>query len=433
MSKQTQTTETAKLAKNGLTPALRFPEFSEAGEWEEKRLGEIADFFKGKGISKADIDLQGKTPCIRYGELYTLYGETIYKVYSKTNCPASELFFSHKNDVLLPASGETKIDIATASCVMLDDIALGGDVNIIRLNQNGIFLSYYLNGAKKVDIAKVAQGDSVVHLYTSQLKKIDIALPTLPEQQRIADCLSSLDELITAQGQKLEALKTHKKGLMQGLFPADGETLPALRFPEFQDAGEWGEKRLGEIADPVTLKAKEINNNIILTLSAEHGLVVQSAYFGKKIASENVDRYTKVLIEDFVYNDRATKFNTYGTIKRLSQYQEGVVSPIYKCFRFKKTEEPVFWEWYFESGTHTPELQGLANEGARGGRFNISIQMFLSTFAPRPTLPEQQRIADCLSSLDELISAQGQKLEALKEHKKGLMQGLFPRSEEVRP
>lgn len=126
--------------------------------------------------------------------------------------------------MIIPASGETQIDIATASCVVKSGIALGGDLNIIRSKTNGVFLAYYLNSAKKKAIAKVAQGISVVHLYASQLKTLKINIPMFSEQQKIADCLSSIDELIEAQTQKLDTLKAHKKGLMQQLFPsADDE------------------------------------------------------------------------------------------------------------------------------------------------------------------------------------------------------------------
>lgn len=201
--------------KHPLKPQLRFPEFR---EWEEKTLDDIARFFKGKGILKSDIDLQGEISCIRYGELYTIYNEVIMCVFLKTKLPQSELFLSQKNDVLIPSSGETKLDIAKASCVLIDDVALGGDLNILRSNESGIFLSYLLNGAYKREIAKKAQGDTVVHLYSSQLKLLDVMLPKKPEQQKIADCLSSLDDLITAQAQKIEILKRHKKGLMQQLF-----------------------------------------------------------------------------------------------------------------------------------------------------------------------------------------------------------------------
>jgi len=228
---QTQKLDTLKTHKKGLMqqlfpaegetlPKLRFPEFRDTPTWKERTLNESADLYKGKGISKADIDVQGKVPCIRYGELYTIYSEVIETVFSKTSNPPSDLFFSRKNDVIIPASGETKIDIAKASCVMHDNVALGGDLNVIRSSHNGVFLSYYLNGPKKVDIAKIAQGDTVVHLYPSQLQLLEIGLPIADEQKKIADCLSSIDELITAQTHKLATLKTHKKGLMQQLFPA---------------------------------------------------------------------------------------------------------------------------------------------------------------------------------------------------------------------
>ena len=120
-------------------PKLRFPEFK--GEWERKRLGDIAKFSKGKGISKSEIAEDGKTDCIRYGELYTRYGEVINNVYSRTNVDAKKLVLSEANDVIIPASGETQIDISTASCVIKSGVALGGDLNIIKTENNGVFLS----------------------------------------------------------------------------------------------------------------------------------------------------------------------------------------------------------------------------------------------------------------------------------------------------
>ncbi|WP_218054332.1 restriction endonuclease subunit S [Phenylobacterium immobile] len=171
----------------------------------------------------------------------------------------------------------------------------------------------------------------------------------------------------------------------------------------------------------------------VLSLSGEHGLVLQSDYFGKKIAGDSTDRYLKIRKDDFVYNDRTTKASSFGTIKRLSDYSGGIVSPIYKCFRFQPSENPAFWEWYFESGSHDPALGGLVNEGARAGRFNISVTQFLSTNAWRPEEPEQQKIAKCLDSVDALIAAQRRKVEALRAHKKGLMQHLFPQEGDTQP
>jgi type I restriction enzyme, S subunit len=210
---------------------------------------------------------------------------------------------------------------------------------------------------------------------------------------------------------------------------------PELRFPEFRDAPSWDGKELSSIADPVSERADNEGQHNILTLSGEHGLVLQSEYFGKQIAGTSSERYLRIQRDDFVYNDRTTKASAYGTIKRLKHHPHGIVSPIYKCFRFKGGELPSFWEWYFESGAHEAQLRSLANEGARAGRFNVSIDRFLSTiaFSPDPQSSEQAKIAECLSTLDELIDAERQKLDALKTQKQGLVQEFFPRKGEAAP
>ena len=227
---QSQKLELLKHHKKGLmqnlfpkegekVPKYRFPEFLKDGEWEEKTMDKVATFLKGKGISKSDVVENGSLPCIRYGELYTHYNETISTIKSYTNLSPDDLVLSEANDVIIPASGETQEDIATASCVLQSGIALGGDLNIIRTKINGVFLSYFLNNVKKNEIAQLAQGNSVVHLYPNQLKTLEISIPKPKEQQKIASCLSALDELMNVQSEKIEQLKLHKRGLMQGLFP----------------------------------------------------------------------------------------------------------------------------------------------------------------------------------------------------------------------
>ena len=202
-------------------PRLRVPEFQNAGEWESHTLGNVVTISKGKGVAKADVVENGTTACIRYAELYTRYGEVISDVQSRTNIPVNNLILSEAGDVIVPASGETKEDIATCACVLDAGVALGSDMNVLRSGIDGRFFSYYLNGCKRAALAKVAQGDTVAHLYPSQISKLEIDFPSeLAEQQRIANCLTSLDDLIAAQTQKLDALKTHKKGLMQQLFPS---------------------------------------------------------------------------------------------------------------------------------------------------------------------------------------------------------------------
>ena len=202
-------------------PRLRFPEFRDAGEWEEQTLGATVHILKGKGVAKTDVVEGGTTRCIRYAELYTVYGEVIVDVISRTNVPLDHLVFSEPGDVIIPASGETKEDIATCACVIDGGVALGSDLNVLRSDMDGRFLSYYLNGVKRAELAKVAQGHTVAHLYPSQISQLSITVPwSDAEQRRIADCLSSLDARIAAEGEKLAALKTHKKGLMQQLFPS---------------------------------------------------------------------------------------------------------------------------------------------------------------------------------------------------------------------
>ena len=195
-------------------PNLRFPEFQEEGE--EKRVSEIADLFKGNGISKEQLTDTGE-PCILYGELYTKYkSEVISDIFSKTDIDTRKLVKSKANDVIIPCSGETAVDIATARCVPYDNILLGGDLNIIRLYDcDGSFMSYQLNGKRKYDLAKVAQGVSVVHLYGDHLKGVKTYNPCLEEQKKIAKLLSLLDERIATQNKIIDKLQSLIKGIAQ--------------------------------------------------------------------------------------------------------------------------------------------------------------------------------------------------------------------------
>lgn len=206
--------EKIKGSKNLNVPHLRFTEFS--GEWKEELLDRIATLSKGIGIPKEQLSEDGD-PCILYGELYTKYkSEIIKQVESKTDIDGSKLKRSKANDVIIPCSGETAVDIATARCVPFDSILLGGDLNVISLHKyDGAFMSYQLNGKRKYDIARVAQGVSVVHLYGEHLKTIKTYNPTLPEQQKIAILLSLLDERIATQNKIIDKLQSLIKGIAQ--------------------------------------------------------------------------------------------------------------------------------------------------------------------------------------------------------------------------
>lgn len=197
-------------------PPLRFPEF--VGEWKVEQLDSIATLSKGVGISKEQLSEEGE-PCILYGELYTKYkSEIIKQIESKTDIDCSKLKRSKANDVIIPCSGETAVDIATARCVPFDNILLGGDLNIISLHQyDGAFMSYQLNGKRKFDIAKVAQGVSVVHLYGEHLKTIKTYNPSLQEQCKIAKLLSLLDERIATQNKIIEKYESLIQAISQSV------------------------------------------------------------------------------------------------------------------------------------------------------------------------------------------------------------------------
>ncbi|VDZ34079.1 type-I specificity determinant subunit [Staphylococcus aureus] len=226
-------------------PELRFPGFE--GEWEEKKLGDVATFAKGKLGAKKDVSQNG-VPIILYGELYTKYGAIVSKIFSKTDIPENKLKIAKKNDVLIPSSGETAIDIATASCIYLNKgVAVGGDINILTpQKQDDRFISLSINGINKNELSKYAQGKTVVHLYNNDIKNLKIVFPSeFEEQVRIGDFFSKLDRQIELEEQKLELLQQQKKGYMQKIFSQE------LRFKDEngEEYPEWEEKQLGEVAE----------------------------------------------------------------------------------------------------------------------------------------------------------------------------------------
>ena len=176
-------------------------------------MEKVCSFSKGYGISKENLSLEG-TPCILYGELYTIYKIAIAKkIKSRTGLNPKELFHSKKNDVIIPCSGETAEDIATSVCIPYDDILLGGDLIVIRSSLDGAFLSNQLNSARKYDIARIAQGKSIVHLQADELKKIDIVFPSIEEQHKISDFIDLIDDRIEVQNKIIK----HRKSLIFSL------------------------------------------------------------------------------------------------------------------------------------------------------------------------------------------------------------------------
>lgn len=183
------------------------------------KLEDICAFLKGNGLSKMDLSVNGNE-CILYGELYTKYKEIAETIYSKTEVNIKNPLLSIKEDVLIPSSGETVIDISTATCVMVDNVIIGGDLNLIRKKRNNIdgrYISYVINYIKKYEIAKLAQGFSVVHLYSNHIKNLKVKYPDLSEQKKLIDLLEVINKKNNVLKIKAKSLVNLKKGLMQQL------------------------------------------------------------------------------------------------------------------------------------------------------------------------------------------------------------------------
>lgn len=196
-------------------PTLRFPNYN--GEWQKTVMGKVCSFRKGYGIAKDDLS-SGGTPCILYGELYTTYKTAIAKtIKSKTSIQSKSLVYSQKDDVIIPCSGETAEDIATSICVPYDGVLLSGDLTIVHSDLDGAFLSNQINSVRKFDIARIAQGKSIVHLQADELKKIFIFYPSIQEQRKISAFIDKIDERIEIQNKIIEDLKVLKKELNYSL------------------------------------------------------------------------------------------------------------------------------------------------------------------------------------------------------------------------
>lgn len=188
-------------------------------DWEEKRLEEMFFGLKGQGLSKDDISDTANNLCILYGELFTRYNEIIIDIASRTDLVGKVL--SKKGDLLIPSSTTTTaIDLAKVSAILLDDIVLGGDINILRPRQNisSVFYAYYLSSYKRNQLGKLGQGITIVHLYYSHMKDMSIDVPSIKEQQKIADFLSAIDNSIDKVREQIEQTQAFKKAMLQQMF-----------------------------------------------------------------------------------------------------------------------------------------------------------------------------------------------------------------------
>ncbi len=414
--------------KDKMVPRLRFPEFREAGEWEGVQLRELGQLVSGLTYTPDDVREDGllvlRSSNIQNGVI--VLDDCVYVTPEIKGANPTM-----PNDILICVRNGSKNLIGKNALIPkgLPRCTHGAFMTVFRSKSPQFVHQLFQTDSYYTQVSSDL-GATINSINGSQFIKYKFFVPNPKEQQKIADCLSSLDDLITTQNQKLEALKTHKKGLMQQLFPAEGETVPRLRFSEFREAGEWSPYPLGEISrfssggTPSKEVAEYWGGSIpwISASSMYDTKINKSELNVTALAIGNGTRITKkgsllILVRgSMLFNRVPIGIATVDVAFNQDVKALEVNASIFELFLLYQLIS-------FESRIQINET------GIGAGKIETDDLKNLVVFIP--TKAEQQKIADCLSSLDDLITAQSQKLDALKIHKKGLMQQLFPNPNEI--
>ncbi len=366
-------------------------------DWEVKRLGEICTHFKsGNTITSIDIHDDG---------LYPVYGGNGLRGYANT--------FTHDGNYIL-------IGRQGALCGNINYVEgknyISEHAIAVQTNENMQWLKYKL---ENWNLNRFSESSAQPGLSVEKLVRYKLVIPTRLEQNKIADILQLWDTAIAKQTALIEQLTLRKRGLMQQLLTGK------KRLKGFE--GAWKRKKLGDIAERITRKNEENNQNVV-TISAQRGFVVQTDFFNKSVASEILDNYYLVHRDEFCYNKSYSNGYPMGAIKRLKTFDKAVVTALYICFKLKEKPQTNidFFEQYCESGLLNKELVKVANEGGRAhGLLNVTPDDFFNMHMGVPSFEEQTVIASVLVNADKEIEIQKQKLAAMQEQKKGLMQVLL--------
>jgi type I restriction enzyme S subunit len=417
-----------------LVPERRFPEFQEAGAWENVALGSVASISTKKVGNKTCVPMS-ITSGVGLVSQMEKFGRIIagdsYKNYLQLQ----------KNDFAYNKSATKEYPEGFIALYTGDELAAvpNSIFSCFRVQEDAIspsYLNYLFLGnlhgrwlRKFIEVSARAHGSLSIN--DRDLLAMPVPVPSGPnslrEQQKIADCLKSADALIAAQGRKVEALRAHKKGLMQQLFPQEGETQPLFRFPEFEGAGEWIENTLGNVFDitsggtPERSRNEYWNGGIpwITTSLVNFNVITAAAEYISEAGLKNSS--AKIFPEKTVLLAMYGQGKTRGQVAML-----GVRAATNQACAAILPRKDINQKFLFLNlASRYEELRGISNSG---GQENLSQSLIkrLSFSYPRDPA-EQQRIADCLTSLDDLIAAEIRKLDTLNTHKKGLMQQLFPR------
>lgn len=381
--------------KKGGVPRLRFPEFR--GEWTESRVGNALTFQTGFPFNSSGFNDEGMG--VRLIRNRDLKADDRIAYYSK---PFDEKFKVNNGDVLIGMDGDFTPFVWNKGQALLNQRV--GRILIKEPNDLGFFLYFLTIHLKAVEEATART--TVKHLSHSDVEKLSAPIPSPAEQQKIADCLSSLDETIGAEGEKWAALKAHKRGLMQGLFPQEGESVPRLRFAGFE--GEWEE---GTLKDACQMQAGKFvsASNIV----ERNGEGLYPCYGGNGLRG-----YTATFTHEGKYPLIGRQGALCGNVNLATERFHATEHAIVVTPR-----ERVNTDWLY----YKLILLNLNQYATGQAQPGLSVENLEKVKVMVPsTEAEQQKIADTLSSLDALIAAQAQRIAALKAHKRGLMQGLFP-------
>lgn len=409
--------------KQALVPRLRFPEFRDAGEWEAQKIGHHLTESRVKG-SKGDV---AKKLTVK------LWGNGVYEKSEAVQGSANTQYYRRiagqfiysKLDFLNQAFGIIPDHLDNyESTVDLPCFDASDELDVRFLLEYVQRESFYKKYGEIADGGRKAK-----RIQVETFLDFPLFLPTLREQQKIADCLSSLDALIAAQADKIDALKTHKKGLMQQLFPREGETVPRLRFPEFLDAGEWQKCKLEEMAKrgsghTPNKKHPSYYNGGIKWVSLADSDKLDNGYIFKtkyEISEEGLKNSSAVLhSSETVILSRDAGVGKSGVLHSPMAVSQHFIA--WSCEKSKLSS----WFLYYFLQKMKPTFESIAVGNTIK---TIGLPYFKDMVIVAPATKEQQKIADCLKSLDVLITTHTEKLDAHKAHKKGLIQQLFPSSE----
>ena len=404
------------MEKQKKIPQLRFPEFE--GEWEKNILNDTCTIIGGGTPNSGKEEFwNGHIQWFTPTEIKMDYVSKSERTITELGLKKSSANFLPKGTILLTSRATIgEVAIALNECTTNQ----GFQSLIVNKLYNNLFIFNWIKN-NRYEFVRRANGSTFLEISKSEIGKIPIYIPTLPEQQKIASFFTAIDQKISQLKRKKTLLEQYKKGVMQKIFSQE------IRFKDDngQEFPKWEKKKLSEISDRRTAKNNEGNENV-LTISAQYGLVSQLDFFNKSVAANDLSGYYLLRKDDFVYNRSYSAGYPMGAFKRLKLYDRGVVSTLYICFTFNSDTNLSFIEQYFESGRHNREIERIAQEGARNhGLLNIGVGDFFNTEILLPSLPEQTKIANFLSAIDVKINHTQKQIEKAEVWKRGLMQQMF--------